>query len=289
VRRLPDRGLHGLRVPDNGARRPAAAGLHKRAPQDCLAVREGPLTLSQTRECGGLRRELGVYVVGAIAGAERRAIDDHLASCPDCRRELAELAGLPGLLARVPVIEAEGLVGPEGNGSADELRIDASLGSLLRRAADYRRHGRWPWLAAAAAAGLLAGAGAVAAGRAMMTAPAQHPAAIAQAVSTARGTNPQTKASAIVRYVAEPWGVELYIQVSGVPVGTKCTFQVDGTNGQASAAGSWVVVSGQENTWYSASSSVWASGIRGFAVTAGATTLVRVNIPEAPTITGDLR
>ncbi len=245
--------------------------------------------MSQTRECGGLRRELGVYVVGAIAGAERRTIDDHLASCPDCRRELAELAGLPGLLARVPVLEAEDLIPSAGTGSADELRIDASLGSLLRRAADYRRHRRWPRLAAAAAAGLLAGGGAVAAGRAMMTAPGQHPAATVQAVSTARGTNPQTRASAIVRYVAEPWGVELYIRVSGIPAGTKCAFQVVGTDGQASAAGSWIVVSGHQNTWYSASASVRASGIGGFAVTAGATTLVRVNVPAAPTITGDLR
>jgi hypothetical protein len=289
VRRLPDRGLHGLRVPDNGAPRPAAAGLHKRAPQGCLAVREGPLTLSQTRECGGFRRELGVYVVGALAGAERRAIDDHLAGCPDCRRELAELAGLPGLLARVPVIEVEHLVGSASSASTDELQIDANLGSLLRRAADYRRHNRWPWLAVAAAAGLFVGGGAVAAGRAMMTTPAQHPAATAQAVSTARGTNAQTRASAIVRYAAEPWGVELYIQVSGVPVGTKCEFQVVDADGQESAAGSWVVVNGQQNTWYSESSSVWASSIRGFAVTAGATTLVRVTIPAAPTITGDLR
>jgi hypothetical protein len=70
------------------------------APEGCLAVPEGPRTLSRTRECGEFRRDLGVYVVGAIGGAERRTVDDHLASCADCREELAGLAGLPGLLAK---------------------------------------------------------------------------------------------------------------------------------------------------------------------------------------------
>jgi hypothetical protein len=183
----------------------------------------------------------------------------------------------------------ESLVRQGGNG-ADELLPDVSLGSLLRRAAQYRRHHMWPQLAAAAAVGLIVGGGAaVAAGRAMMTPPGQRATAALQAGSIARGTNPQTDASAIVRYVAEPWGIELYIQVSGIPTGTNCAFEVVDAAGQASVAASWIVVGGHQDDWYSASSSEPASGVRGFAVTAGATTLVRVSVPESPTLTGGPR
>ncbi len=49
---------------------------------------------------------LGVYVLGAIDPAERALVDAHLATCRDCRDELAGLAGLPALLARVSTEEA---------------------------------------------------------------------------------------------------------------------------------------------------------------------------------------
>ncbi|MCW2529269.1 MAG: putative transrane anti-sigma factor [Pseudonocardiales bacterium] len=43
------------------------------------------------------------YVFGALSTEDRSAYEAHLPTCADCRRALAELAGLPGLLARVPV------------------------------------------------------------------------------------------------------------------------------------------------------------------------------------------
>jgi predicted anti-sigma-YlaC factor YlaD len=56
--------------------------------------------------CGEIRLELGVYVLGAIETADRRAVDAHLACCAGCRGQLAELAGLPELLSRVSADEA---------------------------------------------------------------------------------------------------------------------------------------------------------------------------------------
>lgn len=41
------------------------------------------------------------YVLGALPASERSAFEAHLAECPDCRQEVADLAGIPGLLARV--------------------------------------------------------------------------------------------------------------------------------------------------------------------------------------------
>ncbi|MEO5708751.1 MAG: zf-HC2 domain-containing protein [Nocardioidaceae bacterium] len=43
----------------------------------------------------------GVYVLGALSPSERRPFEVHLAGCPDCAAALRQLAGLPGLLARV--------------------------------------------------------------------------------------------------------------------------------------------------------------------------------------------
>jgi predicted anti-sigma-YlaC factor YlaD len=60
--------------------------------------------------CRQFRLELGVYVLGVIAIADRIAVDAHLACCADCRAELAQLAGLPRLLSRVTADEAEHLV-----------------------------------------------------------------------------------------------------------------------------------------------------------------------------------
>jgi hypothetical protein len=43
----------------------------------------------------------GAYVLGALSPAERVAFKQHLATCAECTRSVAALAGLPGLLGRV--------------------------------------------------------------------------------------------------------------------------------------------------------------------------------------------
>jgi anti-sigma factor RsiW len=59
--------------------------------------------MNGTGECEDVRPLLGVYVMGAIAPADRAVFTRHLASCEQCREELAGLAALPGLLRRPPV------------------------------------------------------------------------------------------------------------------------------------------------------------------------------------------
>ncbi|WP_345711797.1 anti-sigma factor family protein, partial [Kineococcus glutinatus] len=51
----------------------------------------------------------GPYVLGALSSAERIAFEEHLPGCARCRAALEELAGLPGLLSRVPPAVAEAL------------------------------------------------------------------------------------------------------------------------------------------------------------------------------------
>jgi len=50
--------------------------------------------------------EAGAYVLGALAPADRSAYERHLANCARCREEVAQLAGLPGLLGRLDVKDA---------------------------------------------------------------------------------------------------------------------------------------------------------------------------------------
>lgn len=87
-----------------------------------------------------LRRDLGVYVLGALEPAERDRLERHLAGCDTCRDEVASLAVLPGLLARAAT-DATGI---------PEL---PPLGPIVQRLAeDRRRTRRRDRLGAAAAA-----------------------------------------------------------------------------------------------------------------------------------------
>ncbi len=47
------------------------------------------------------------YLLGSLAPAERREFEGHLSECAECSASVAELAALPGLLARVPASEVE--------------------------------------------------------------------------------------------------------------------------------------------------------------------------------------
>lgn len=84
--------------------------------------------------CADVRRALGVYVVGAIDPAERVCVDHHLAVCPDCRAELAALAGLPALLGRVTLDEvARGPAQVPPAGPPPERLLNSILSEVTRR------------------------------------------------------------------------------------------------------------------------------------------------------------
>jgi len=218
--------------------------------------------------CGEIRHALGVYVLGAIGPADRAAVDSHLARCADCREELAGLAGLPGLLGSVPAADVTRMgldeADPAGRGEGPP---DVMLRSLLERAARLRRHLMWRRVAVAAAVAVIAGGGAVAGSR-MLYPPAVRPAASAlQWAATVHGSNTRTGAGATVRYLPQPWGLELLVQVSGITPGTRCELQVLGPGGRKVAAGGWTVAGGHAGAWYPASSPLPVSGVRGFVVT----------------------
>lgn len=88
------------------------------------------------------------YVIGALSAQDRQDYERHLRECDECARSVRELAGMPGLLAKVP----EDLVTtPDGEQGPPPTLID----SLLWRVRRERRRTRWT---AIGAAGLAAAA-----------------------------------------------------------------------------------------------------------------------------------
>ena len=101
----------------------------------------------------------GAYVLGALSPAERSEFQAHLAGCDECSRAVQELAGLPGLLGRVPadVLESPG-----------EEPVPATLlPALLRETRRNRRRRPRTFIAAATAAAVVIAGGSVAVGLAV--------------------------------------------------------------------------------------------------------------------------
>jgi Putative zinc-finger len=240
----------------------------------------GAGAVTGTGGCGEIRSALGVYVVGAIDPADRAVVEGHLSWCLACREELAGLAALPGRLGSVPATDVSLLVLDEPGPAAGDGRYppEATLRSLLERAAALRRHLLWRRVAAAALAAVIAGTGAVAVSR-VVDPPALRPAASALPwAATVHGSDPGTGAAATVRYAAQPWGLQAQVHVSGIPAGTRCELLVLGPGGHV-VAGGWTVAAGHTGAWYPASAPLAVSGVRGFIVaTANGKSLVSVPI-----------
>jgi hypothetical protein len=220
-------------------------------------------------DCAQCRNELGVYVLGAIEPAERAQVDQHLAACPWCREELAGLAGLPGLLRRVPPDVALRAWADDSGGPVPGPPLDR----LIRRVTTIRLRRRLM----AAAAALVIGLAAAAIGQALQARPASPAAATAPRwTDTDTGASAATGARATVRYAAQPWGTELEARVTGVPAGTRCQLRVINAQGQDIGAGGWTIAAGSQHPWYPASVPWPAARLHGFVITAGSQTLVSV-------------
>jgi hypothetical protein len=208
-------------------------------------------------------------------------VDEHLATCAECREELASLAGLPALLRRVPTAEAERLaVADQADSATDGTPRDDLLPSLLARTAQARRVRRWRELAAAAAVVVLA-LGAGAAGASLLgSGPAAPPAAHGQASHTwhtVSAVDGRTGATLTVKYASVHWGTLISAQVSGIPAGTVCQFQVTDSQGHHFVVGGWRVEYRGWPVWYPAATSLGDANLHSFQVTADGKVLASVN------------
>ncbi|WP_300614067.1 zf-HC2 domain-containing protein [Trebonia sp.] len=234
--------------------------------------------MTQAMDCSEARLSLGVYVLGAIDPAERALVDAHLASCRDCRDELAGLAGLPALLARVGKEEAIALAADDGPSAVDEEPPPRELlATVVDLTAARRRRRRWRDAGLGLAAALIIAAG-VFGGLRATSAPAQpNQYAAGVAVGPWETATGQSQGMTVtVSYRPMGWGTQLEAKVSGIPIGTRCQMWVLGPGNSRVLAGSWVTDHSEGQVWYPASAAVNGNYVQAFVITVGATRSITV-------------
>jgi hypothetical protein len=232
--------------------------------------------MTPTWDCTDARVSLGVYVLGAIDPAERALVDAHLMTCQDCRDELAGLAGLPALLARVNPDEISRICADDTvRTDTDDRPPDELIGTVLDLAKARRR--RTIWRFAATAAAVVAIAGGLFGGLSSITTTRTVPVPggpgnthweTVQAVSSVTG------ASASVAYSHEQWGDAFKVLVDRIPIGTTCQLMVVHPDGTRTQVAAWTVAKDEGEVWYDGSMPSTAKPISEFQITANHTVLL---------------
>jgi Putative zinc-finger len=194
------------------------------------------------------------YVLGALSPADRLDFERHLPGCERCRRSVAELAGLPGLLGRVPREQVEAPLPFE---PLPETVLPALVAAVRR---DQRRKAVWATLGAAAAVAVVAlGATALQAAR------DDGPVPQAQPTSSSPTVAPALPMDVVVDYGASA-DVSLTQTKSGTRISWSCHYADRGSDysghsyrydlvaitdtGETEPVGSWWAEAGETNTGY---------------------------------------
>ncbi|MCE6994648.1 zf-HC2 domain-containing protein [Saccharothrix sp. S26] len=191
---------------------------------------------------------LGAYVLGVLDEREARAVEDHLASCPRCRAESAELRAVEEAMGGVP---PEALL--DGPPEGGDLLLRRTL-RQVRSERDVRSRRRRVGLglvAAAAAAIVLGGGFAVGRGTAPDVAAVQqttNPPVPPAGTKLGSATDPVTGARMTVQVRPAAGWVRVNASVAGVAQGEKCRLFVVAKDGSRQEAGSWLVsAAGEED------------------------------------------
>jgi hypothetical protein len=142
------------------------------------------------------------YVLGALSPLERLEFERHLVTCDECAAGVAELAGMPGLLAKVSAAEIE----IETVARVEDSVPSTLLPRLVRSAARRRRRSRGLVAAAIVATAAAAAAVAIAIPLAF-TPPVQVPPTSGARVSLSQVV--PSSLSATARLVEESWGTRI--------------------------------------------------------------------------------
>jgi hypothetical protein len=173
----------------------------------------------------------GAYVLGALSPSERRTFELHLADCPTCQRSVRELAGLPGLLAKVA---------PGDFDSAEQPPPDTLLPGLIKAVQRRRTHRRQLLGGVAVAAALTALIVAIGVRGLTPDTPS------AGGVVMSRVTD--TAISARAQLSAEPWGTRIALlcrydhSSPYTPAGRTYALIVVNDNGRTRQVATWKVV-----------------------------------------------
>ena len=225
--------------------------------------------MTPTWDCTDARPSLGVYVLGAIDPAERALVDAHLLTCRDCRDELAGLAGLPALLARVNPDEISRICADDTVRTVTDDRPPGELiGTVLDLAEARRRRTRWRFLATAAAVVAIAGGlfgGLSSIGTRTVVVPFS---AGPGSWETVHATSSVTGATASIAYSQQLWGNAFQVLVDHIPVGTTCQLWVVHPDGTRTQVAAWTTARDEGKVWYAGSMPSSAEPISSFQITA---------------------
>jgi hypothetical protein len=208
----------------------------------------------------GHDHEDGAYVLGALSPEDRVAFERHLPGCPECAQSVRELAGLPGLLARVPVE----ILDP------DKLPMpvpETLLPSLVRQVRRSQRRRTW------ITGGLVAAAATIAIGGVAVATlgggdddPSAAPTVAPTVTATATPTTAPTTAAPVLMTPVGPepisgwlsltqvgWGTRLDLECSYAqqsddyrdPSWSTYTMYVHTTDGRTERVASWKAVPGK--------------------------------------------
>lgn len=220
------------------------------------------------------------YVLGALAPAERRDFEAHLAGCAQCRAAVGELAGVPGLLAMVPPDVALALpgepagasaapgassaAGVDASSAADDDGPDAQVVPLARLAAAARhRRARRRFVLVGAAAALVVLGGV--AGSAVTSATAPRPSVVATDARTVALTPVGgSGVTADLTLIPAGWGTRLdwscAYEAAALPVGVYEMVLV-GQDGERTVVATWTSTGEREASGLGASSALPLDGI----------------------------
>lgn len=191
-----------------------------------------------TRPEGHDRSQLGAYAIGALDPADARAVHEHLATCPDCQREVDELMTIRRALDQVP---PEAFVdGPPEDG---DLLLQRTLRQVRAESAPPRRRVTGTIAGVAAAAVAIGLAGGVLLGRGTAPTVASPPTATSTPANArlAEATDPDTGATMEVALEPKKGWVWVHAQTRGLPADAECELYVIPKNGAPLLAGSWLV------------------------------------------------
>jgi anti-sigma factor RsiW len=177
--------------------------------------------------------ELGAHVLGLLDPTQSRAVEEHLAGCPACRREWEELRGMVDLLDDVP---------PEAfmDGPPDaDLVLRRTLRQVRAEAGAQRRRRRFLLVGAAAITLAVVLGGGVLIGRETAPPPAVSAAPAPGTVVLSGGGEAGVSMTTTLTPAAG-W-VRLSTTVQGIPAGERCRIVVVARDGTREIAGSWLV------------------------------------------------
>jgi Putative zinc-finger len=196
-----------------------------------------------------VRNLLGGYSLGILDAEEKRAVDDHVAHCAECRVELTEVNEATELLALLPPDEAKSLFAEDSPPiEMVPLSEDLVLRRTLRAVRAERNGARVRRLSlVAAGVAVLVGAS-VASGYVVGDRPSEAPPVASTsspaAIPGARlvtATDPTTGVAASVNLVPAGNWMRFAVKVKGVDPGERCKIIAISKDGKEQVAGSWVI------------------------------------------------